>query len=101
MRGTYDGKNRQSMFHMVSAFATQNGVVMGQLKTDKKSNEITAIPKLLRLLDITDCLITIDAMGCQTKIAEQIVQQEGDYLLAEERFEQQYQFIDLKQKYKI
>ncbi len=67
---------------MVSAFATQNGVVMGQLKTDKKSNEITAIPKLLRLLDITDCLITIDAMGCQTKIAEQIVQQEGDNLLA-------------------
>lgn len=55
---------------------------MGQLKTDKKSNEITAIPKLLRLLDIKGCLITIDAMGCQTKIAEQIVQQEGDYLLA-------------------
>lgn len=82
LRGTYDGKNRQSMLHMVSAFATQNGVVMGQLKTDKKSNEITAIPKLLRLLDITGCLITIDAMGCQTKIAEQIVQQEGDYLLA-------------------
>ncbi|WP_340619202.1 ISAs1 family transposase, partial [Xenorhabdus entomophaga] len=71
LRGTYDGKNRQSMLHMVSAFATQNGVVMGQLKTDKKSNEITAIPKLLRLLDITGCLITIDAMGCQTKIAEQ------------------------------
>ncbi|WP_099143516.1 ISAs1 family transposase, partial [Xenorhabdus kozodoii] len=82
LRGTYDGKNRQSMLHMVSAFATQNGVVMGQLSTDKKSNEITAIPKLLRLLDIKGCLITIDAMGCQTKIAEQIVQQEGDYLLA-------------------
>ncbi|MBC8953673.1 hypothetical protein Xenpb_02414 [Xenorhabdus sp. PB62.4] len=67
---------------MVSAFATQNGVVMGQLKTDKKSNEIKAIPKLIALLDIKGCLVTIDAMGCQTKIAECIVKQGGDYLLA-------------------
>ncbi len=55
---------------------------MGQLKTDKKSNEITAIPKLIALLDIKGCLISIDAMGCQTKSAEKIIHQGGDYLLA-------------------
>ena len=67
---------------MVSAFATANGVVMGQLKTDAKSNEITAIPALLKLLDIKGCLISIDAMGCQTNIASTILKQGGDYLLA-------------------
>ncbi|WFQ78877.1 ISAs1 family transposase [Xenorhabdus sp. SF857] len=82
LRGSYDRKNRQSAIHMVSAFATQNGIVMGQLKTDKKSNEITAIPKLINLLDIKGCLVSVDAMGCQTKIAERIIRQEGNYLLA-------------------
>ncbi|MGJ0578759.1 ISAs1 family transposase [Xenorhabdus bovienii] len=66
---------------MVSAFATQNGVVMGQLKTDRKSNKITAIPKLIHLLDIKGCLVSIDATGCQTKITERIIQQKGNYLL--------------------
>ncbi len=67
---------------MVSAWATTNRLVLGQRKVDEKSNEITAIPELLRLLDLEGCIVTIDAMGCQTKIAEQIVEQGGDYLLA-------------------
>jgi predicted transposase YbfD/YdcC len=68
--------------HLVSAFATANGVALGQVATDKKSNEITAIPELLRLLDISGCLITTDAMGCQADIAADIVTRGGNYLLA-------------------
>ncbi|WP_118988350.1 ISAs1 family transposase [Photorhabdus sp. CRCIA-P01] len=82
LRGTGHWHKRLSAIHMVSAFATTNGVVMGQLKTEKKSNEITAIPKLIDLLDIKNCLVTLDAMGCQTKIAKKIIVQGGDYLLA-------------------
>ncbi|ART82247.1 ISAs1 family transposase [Oceanisphaera profunda] len=82
LRGSYDRENRQSTIHMVSAFSSANGVVMGQLKTNAKSNEITAIPALLKLLDIKGCLISIDAMGCQTNIAKTIINQGGDYLLA-------------------
>jgi len=67
---------------MVSAWAAANELVLAQVKVDDKSNEITAIPALLALLDITGCIVTIDAMGCQTKIARQIVDQGGDYLLA-------------------
>jgi len=67
---------------MVSAWATENRLVLGQQKVDEKSNEITAIPELLRLLELESCLVTIDAMGCQTEIATQIVEQGGDYLLA-------------------
>src|SRR3990167_3834850 len=59
-----------------------NGVVLGQEKTAEKSNEITAIPELLNSLAIKGCIVTIDAMGCQKDIAEQIVKQKGDYLLA-------------------
>jgi predicted transposase YbfD/YdcC len=73
------GKNA---IHMVSAWATANRLVLGQIKIKDKSNEIRAIPKLLRVLELTGCLVTIDAIGCQTKIAEAIVQQRGDYLLA-------------------
>jgi predicted transposase YbfD/YdcC len=68
--------------HMVSAWAVRNGVVLGQVKTDDKSNEITAIPRLLELLQIKGCIVTIDAMGCQTAIAEQIVEAGADYILA-------------------
>ncbi|WP_458736075.1 ISAs1 family transposase [Zobellella taiwanensis] len=82
LRGSYHRESRRSAIHMVSAFATGNGVVMGQLKTDAKSNEITAIPALLKLLDIKGCLVSIDAMGCQTDIAGTVVKQGGDYLLA-------------------
>jgi len=67
---------------MVSAWSRQNSLVLGQVKVDDKSNEITAIPKLLSRLDIAGAVITIDAMGCQKKIADQIVQQNGDYVLS-------------------
>lgn len=82
LRSSYNRDDRQSTIHMVSAFASANGIVLGQVKTDAKSNEITAIPELLALLDMTGCLISIDAMGCQTEIAAQIVDKGGDYLLA-------------------
>lgn len=72
----------QGPIHMVSAWAQTNRLVLGQFKVDEKSNEITAIPALLRLLDVTDCIVTIDAMGTQTAIAEQIVAQGADYVLA-------------------
>ncbi len=68
--------------HVVSAWATANRVVLGQVSTDAKSNEITAIPKLLDTLLLKGCIVTIDAMGCQTKIAEQIIEGGGDYVLA-------------------
>ena len=82
LRSSYDRNSRQSTIHMVSAFAAQNRLVLGQVKTDAKSNEITAIPELLALLDIKGCLVSIDAMGCQTEIASTIVEGGGDYLLA-------------------
>jgi predicted transposase YbfD/YdcC len=68
--------------HMVSAWATHNRVVLGQVKTEEKSNEITAIPRLLELLHLTGCLVTIDAMGCQKDIAQKIVDGGADYQLA-------------------
>ena len=67
--------------HMVSAWAVTNGLVLGQVAVPEKTNEILAIPELLYLLNLTDCLVTIDALGCQKEIAEQIVDQGGDYLL--------------------
>src|SRR5262249_7691131 len=72
-----------SPWHMLSAWCSDHGgLVVGQVKTDSKSNEIMAIPALLRLLAIKGCIVTIDAMGCQTAIAAQIWDQGGDYLLA-------------------
>jgi predicted transposase YbfD/YdcC len=67
---------------MVSAWSVANGLVLGQRKVDEKSNEITAIPLLLEALDLTGCIVTIDAMGCQREIAQQIIEQEGDYVLS-------------------
>jgi predicted transposase YbfD/YdcC len=81
LRGSFNNKNKSDTIHMVSAFSAANSVVLGQVKTDAKSNEITAIPKLLDLLDVRGCLVTIDAIGCQTKIAKKIVDKGGDYLL--------------------
>ena len=84
-RRTFGGKTKDGLsraLHLVSAFASENGVALGQVATDQKSNEITAIPELLKLLDIKGCLITTDAMGCQTDIAADIVKRGGDYLLA-------------------
>ncbi|MDN3584433.1 ISAs1 family transposase [Mucilaginibacter flavus] len=73
---------KKSPVHMVSAWADKNELVLGQLRVYEKSNEITAIPDLLKSLFIKDCLVSIDAMGCQHAIADAIVDKESDYLLA-------------------
>ena len=80
-RGSYDRYTNKSAIHMVSAWASANGIVLGQRKVDDKSNEITAIPQLLRVLDVSGCIVTIDAMGCQTKIAQAIRDEKADYVL--------------------
>lgn len=82
LRGSQDRKNGQEAIGIVSAWAQANEMVLGQIKSNEKSNEITAIPELLKLLHIQGCLVTIDAIGCQIEIAEQILEQEADYLLA-------------------
>ena len=81
LRHSYDRSNNKSAIHMVSAWASKNGITLGQVKTEEKSNEITAIPELLSLLEIEGCIVTIDAMGCQKKIAGDIVDKGGDYVL--------------------
>ncbi|WP_295396637.1 ISAs1 family transposase [uncultured Thiodictyon sp.] len=82
LRRSHDRATGLAALHLVSAWATANRVVLGQVATDAKSNEITAIRQLLELLNIKGCIVTIDAMGCQTAIAEQIIAQGGDSLLA-------------------
>jgi len=82
LRGSCDGVLGKAGIAMVSAWATANHLVLGQVKVDDKSNEITAIPKLLSLLEIAGCIVTIDAMGCQTEIAQAIVDLDADYVLA-------------------
>jgi predicted transposase YbfD/YdcC len=82
LRRSHDRHLGKSAIHMVSAWASANHVVLAQRAVDEKSNEITAIPALLAVLDVTGCIVTIDAMGCQKAIAEQIVAQQGDYVLA-------------------
>ena len=82
LRGSYDRDDRRSTLHMINAFACKNKMVLGQLSTDIKSNEITAIPELIQLLDIKGALVSIDAMGCQKEIAKAIVNKQADYLLA-------------------
>jgi predicted transposase YbfD/YdcC len=81
-RRSFDKGTAKRAIHMVSAWATENGVVVGQRKVDAKSNEITAIPAFLALLALQGCIVTIDAMGCQRAIAQQIVEQGADYVLA-------------------
>ncbi|MGZ8236467.1 MAG: ISAs1 family transposase [Methylobacter sp.] len=80
-RGSRDRKNNKNPLHMVSAWSASNRLVLGQEATEEKSNEITAIPKLLALLELKSCIVSIDAMGCQRDIAKQIVDQGGDYVL--------------------
>jgi len=83
VRASFDRATASSPLHMLSAWCSdQGGLVIGQIKTEAKSNEITAIPDLLQLLALQGCIVTIDAMGCQTAIAEHIRDQGGDYLLA-------------------
>jgi len=82
LRRSHDRRAGKGALHLVSAWAAANGLVLGQVAADAKSNEITAIPALLRLLALDGATITIDAMGCQTAIARQIVEQGADYVLA-------------------
>ena len=82
LRHSFDKASAKAAIHMVSAWAETNHLVLGQVKTEAKSNEITAIPKLLELLDVYGCIVTIDAMGCQKAIAAQIRNQGADYVLA-------------------
>jgi predicted transposase YbfD/YdcC len=82
LRRSFDAASGKAAIHMVSAWATANHISLGQVVVDAKSNEITAIPKLLEIIDISGALVTIDAMGCQTEIARKIRDGGGDYILA-------------------
>jgi predicted transposase YbfD/YdcC len=82
LRRSFDAANSKAAIHMVSAWATENHISLGQIVVDAKSNEITAIPKLLEILELSGAMVTIDAMGCQTEIAQKIVDAGGHYCLA-------------------
>jgi len=81
MRGSYQNADKSDMLHIVSAWATQQGITLGQIAVDSKSNEITAIPQLLEILELHGAIVSIDALGCQREIAAKIVQCGGDYVL--------------------
>lgn len=81
-RRSFDRASGKSALHMVSAWGSEQRLVLGQIATDAKSNEITAVPKLLRMLTLKGAIVTADALNCQRAIAAQIVEQEGDYALA-------------------
>lgn len=81
LRHSYDTKSDKSAIHMVSAWSSANRLVLGQVKVDDKSNEITAIPELLKVLSLNGCTVTIDAMGCQREIVKQIREGGGDYVI--------------------
>lgn len=82
LRHSYDNANGQSAIHMVSAWASENEMVLGQVKVDEKSNEIRAIPMLLQVLALKGCVVTMDAMGCQKEIVKEVREQGADYLVA-------------------
>ncbi len=82
LRRSHDHANGKDAIYMVSAWAVTNGLVLGQVKVDDKSNEITAIPELLSFLELAGCIVTIDAIGTQVAIAAQIIGQQADYVLA-------------------
>ena len=82
LRGSDDQKLGKRAIYMVSAWATENELVLGQRKVDEKSNEITAIPEMLKMLAISGCIVTIDAMGTQTSIAKTIIDRQADYVLS-------------------
>jgi predicted transposase YbfD/YdcC len=81
LRHSYDKAAGIGAIHMVSAWATENRLVLGQVKVDKKSNEITAIPDLIKILSLSGCIVTIDAMGCQKEIVKLITEQNADYII--------------------
>jgi predicted transposase YbfD/YdcC len=82
LRGSGNKRKNKNVLHLVSAWAAENRIMLGQVKTSEKSNEIEAIPRLLNMLDIKGSIVTIDAMGCQKNIALQIVEQGANYVLA-------------------
>jgi hypothetical protein len=82
LRGSHNKRKEIKMLHVVSAWASKNKILLGQIKTDEKSNEITAIPELLDMIDVTGSTVTIDAMGCQQEIAKKIVKKGADYVLS-------------------
>ena len=82
LRRSGDAKQKKKGLHMVSAWAADNRVLLGQVRTAEKSNEITAVPELLKQLDVKGSIVTLDAMGCQTEIAKNIINKEADYVLA-------------------
>lgn len=82
LRGSFQRTDKSDALHLISAWAADSGLTLGQLLVDSKSNEITAVPKLLRQIDVKGCVVTLDAMGCQKKIAIAIRHAEADYLLA-------------------
>lgn len=82
LRRSFDRAAAKTPLHLVSAWAVHSGLALGQVAADAKSNEITAIPRLLEVLDLRGATVTIDAMGCQAAIARQVLDQEGDYVLA-------------------
>lgn len=88
----------KGFIHMVSAWCNANNMVLGQVKTDEKSNEITAIPELLQLLVLEGAVVTIDAMGCQQQIAEQIIDQQADYVLSVKQ-NQEHLLDDIKEAF--
>jgi len=85
LRGSYDRRDGKAAIHMVSAWATENKLSLGQVVVDEKSNEITAIPELLAVLELSGAIVTIDAMGCQREVAAKIRERGGDYVLAVKR----------------
>ena len=82
VRRSHDRTLGKKAIHMVNVWASSNGLALGQTKVDEKSNEITAIPKLLQLLELSGSIVTIDAMGCQKETAREIIEAQADYLLA-------------------
>jgi len=82
LRRSYHESTKKTAIHMVSAWATNTGLVIGQTKVNEKTNEIKAIPVLLDLLVLKGCIVTIDAMGCQREIAKKIIENKADYVLS-------------------
>ena len=104
MRGSHHHRLGKKAIHMVSAFASDQSLTLGQLKTEEKSNEITAIPELLAMLDLKGSIVTLDSMGCQTAIAMAIAEQGADYVLAlkgnhGKLHEQVSEFFDIAEQY--
>jgi len=85
LRRSFDKANGKSPLHMVSAWGCEQQLVLGQVATEAKSNEITAVPKLLKLLSLEGCTVTVDALNCQRAIAQQVIDQKGDYVMALKR----------------